>query len=218
MKLHIASLTILCLALAAVPASAQTLYDNGPINGTTDAWDIVNGYIVSDTFNLSSAATVNGFSVGVWNEGTDPMTSLQWSLTSGENGGTVYGSGVAQTGGGSGGTLASQFLSNNQFGYDIDKITVSGLNVNFGSGTYWLNLQNAQSKLDDYFFWDENSGKGCGGSGCPSQASENAVGTIPSESFTIYGSGSGATPEPSSFFLLASGVLGVAGMLRRRLF
>jgi hypothetical protein len=126
MKLLIASLAILCLALAAVPTSAQTLYDNGPINGTVDAWDIVEGYIVSDAFDLSSGKTVNGFSVGVWNEGTDPMTSLQWSLTSGENGGTVYGSGIAQTGGGSGGTLVSQFVSTNQFGYDIDKITVAG--------------------------------------------------------------------------------------------
>jgi PEP-CTERM motif len=89
--------------------------------------------------------------------------------------------------------------------------------VNFGSGTYWLNLQNAQSKLDDYFFWDENSGKGCGGSGCPSSASENAVGTIPSESFTIYGGG-GTTPEPSSVMLFGSGILGLAGVLRRRLF
>jgi hypothetical protein len=32
--MRIASLTILCLALAAVSASAQVLYDNGPINGT----------------------------------------------------------------------------------------------------------------------------------------------------------------------------------------
>ena len=36
---------ILCLALAAVPASAQDLYDNGPINGTIDAWTINFGYL-----------------------------------------------------------------------------------------------------------------------------------------------------------------------------
>ncbi len=50
MKLHIASLIILCLALAAVPAWAQNnwSYDNGPINGTTDAWTINFGYVVSD--------------------------------------------------------------------------------------------------------------------------------------------------------------------------
>ena len=47
--MRIASLTILCLALAAIPAWADT-YDNGPINGTTDAWTINFGYIVSDTY------------------------------------------------------------------------------------------------------------------------------------------------------------------------
>lgn len=215
-------LTILCLSLAAVPCGAQNWsYDNGPINGSVDAWDIVESYIVSDTFPVLSGQTVNGFSVGVWNEGSDPMTSLDWSLTSGENGGTILGAGTATSGGGAGGILMSQYVSTNQYGYDIDKITVTGLNVNFASaGTYWLNLQNAQSKLDDYFFWDENSGKGCGGNGCPSSASESAVGTIPSESFTISGGGgtSGSTPEPSSFLLLGSGILGLAGVLRRKLF
>lgn len=48
MKLRVASLTVLCLLLAAVPASAQyNIYDNVPINGTTDARTINSGYIVS---------------------------------------------------------------------------------------------------------------------------------------------------------------------------
>lgn len=67
MKTHIASLTILCLALAAVPVWAQqTLYDNGPLNGATDAWAINFGYVVSDTFTVSSNASMTGFSFGVW--------------------------------------------------------------------------------------------------------------------------------------------------------
>jgi hypothetical protein len=55
------------------------------------------------------------------------------------------------------------------------------------------------------------------------------VGTIPSESFTVLGSeGStttststtttGTVPEPSSIMLFGSGILGLVGMLRRRLF
>jgi hypothetical protein len=209
---------VLCLALAAAPASAQVLYDNGPINGNAALWSIAFGYVVSDTLDLSANQTVTGFAIGIWNEDYDTMTSLQWSLTSAENSGTVYGSGTAQSSGGAGGTLVSQFLSENQYGYEIDRITVTGLNVNFASGgTYWLNLQNAQGKNGDYFFWDENSGKGCGGNGCPSQASENTLGTIPSESFTITGSGSGTTPEPGGFILLGSGMLGLAGVLRRKL-
>jgi hypothetical protein len=85
------------------------------------------------------------------------------------------------------------------------------------AGTYWLNLQNATlSTGDDPIYWDENSG--------PSSASQNSVGTIPSESFTLLSGGSGttsatgSTPEPSSIILFGSGVLGLASVLRRKLF
>jgi hypothetical protein len=54
------------------------------------------------------------------------------------------------------------------------------------------------------------------------------VGTIPSESFTVLGyentttststTTTGTTPEPSSIMLFGSGILGLAGMLRRKLF
>jgi hypothetical protein len=71
----------------------------------------------------------------------------------------------------------------------------------------------------DPIYWDENSG--------PSSASENEVGTIPSESFTLLGSSSTGTttttgtdsvPELGSIVLFASGVLSVAGALRRKQF
>ena len=40
---------------------------------------------------------------------------------------------------------------------------------------------------------------------------------LPSEAFTITG-GTGTTPEPSSIMLFGSGILGLAGVLRRKLF
>jgi PEP-CTERM motif len=82
--------------------------------------------------------------------------------------------------------------------------------VNLAAGTYWLNMDNAVIN-DDPAYWDENSG--------PAQASENSVGTIPSEAFTIFGSsnGSSTVPEPASILLFGSGMLGLAGVLRRRL-
>jgi hypothetical protein len=215
MKLLIAPLMILCLLLA-VPASAQVLYDNGPINGTVDGWTINFGYTVSDTFAIAGNSTATGMAFGVWEFPGDVMTSVQWSITSGENSGTVFGSGTAI-----GSNLTDKFISTNQFGYNIDSITVSGLNVGLTGGTYWLNLQNAVNSSGDPVFWDENSGQGCGGDngnggGCPSLASENTIGTIPSEDFTING-GTGSTPEPSSFMLFASGAIGLLGILRRRL-
>src|SRR5271166_589236 len=183
--MRIASLTILCLALAAVPAFAD--YSNGAINGTTDAWTINFGYIVSDTFTTgANDVGVSGFMFGTWEFPGDVLSSVDWSITTGENGGNVLGSGTA-----SGKNVTDQFISTNQYGYDIDKITVSGLNVfQSGAGPYWLNLQNAAVPSGDPVYWDENSGVGCGGvngtgQGCPNSASESAVGTIPSEAFTI---------------------------------
>jgi len=217
MKMRIAWLAILCLTLAATPALAQIWgYDNGPINGNTDAWTINFGYIVSDTFTAGGSVDnynyVAGFSFGVWEYPGDKALAVGWSITSGENSGTVYGSGQAN--------VSDQFLSTNSYGYDIDLLTVTGLNVAVTQGTtYWLNLQNAVTSFGDPLFWDENSGVGCKGSGCPSMASESSVGTIPGEAFTISGAclGFNCTPEPSSIMLFGSGILGVAGVLRRKL-
>jgi len=226
LKLRIASLTILCLALATSPAWAQNWsYDNGPINGTTDAWTINFGYIVSDSY-IAQGSSVTGFSFGTWEFSGDSLSSVDWSITSAENGGTVFGSGTAKKGGGGGGTLVDTFISSNQYGYDIDKITVLGLNVGLNSGTtYWLNLQNAVVPSGNPVFWDENSGIGCTSPGCPSLAQENSVGTIPSEAFTLNGPCTinnnspdcgPPIPEPSSIMLFGSGILGIAGVLRRK--
>jgi hypothetical protein len=218
MKLRIAALTILCLALAAVPIAAQDLYDNGPINGTVDAWTINYGFLLADSFTLLNNSTVGGFNFGAWESPGDRLTSVDWFISSNPDAGTIYGSGTA-----SGSNLTDRFLSVNQYDYDIDNITVTGLNVPLLSGkTYWLNLENAVVPSGNPVYWDENSGIGCGGDdgmggGCPSIASPGGTGTDPSEAFTIDGTGGGTTPEPGSFVLMAFGVMTVAGVLRRRL-
>jgi PEP-CTERM motif len=217
---RISLLTLLCLTLAMLPASAQVLYDDGPINGTTDAWTINFGYITSDSFTLFNNSKVGGFNFGAWELPGDTLTSVDWSITSQPFSGNVFGSGTA-----GGSNLTDQFISTNQYGYDIDKITVTGLNVNLASGsTYWLNLQNAVVPSGDPVYWDENSGIGCTGDngmgeGCPSQAASSCFecDNIPSESFDINGT-SGQTPEPSSIVLFGSGILGLAGILRRKRF
>ena len=95
----------------------------------------------------------------------------------GENDGNPIASGTAST--------STQFISTNFAGYDIDTITASGLNVSLGAGTYWLNLDNAVTSQGNPLYWDENSGVGCQSQGCPSSASESAVGTIASEAFDL---------------------------------
>ena len=70
---------------------AQDIYDNGPINGNTDAWTINFGFVVSDTFNVSNNnTTITGCSFGMWLFSGDTLTSAELSITSGENSGTSY--------------------------------------------------------------------------------------------------------------------------------
>ena len=208
-QIHIASLTllaVLCLPLAALPALADTLYDNGPVNGEVAAWQINGGYVVSDSFYTKQKpdGTVAG-NVALWMLPGDTLTSLDWSMTSQPNGGTVYGSGTA-----SGADLTSTFLFTNQYGYDLRLYEAACKGTHLKEvAIEWFNLQNANSAEGNPVYWDENSG--------PSQAYDSALGTIPSESFTLIGT-SGATPEPSSLLLFGSGVLGIGGLLRKRLF
>ena len=197
-------LTILCLMLAVAPAMADTLYDNGPPNGNTDAWTINFGFSVTDSFTCSqSSCSVEGFSIVTWNFSGDNLSNLEMKL-----GSTVFGSQFTDR------VLSpsgSQDLGPNQYGFELWRYDFSFPNVDVPNGTSWLTLQNAVVNTGDPIYWDENSG--------PSSAFESAAGSIPSEAFTITGTatGTGTTPEPSSIMLFGSGILGLAGVLRRKL-
>lgn len=197
-----------CLLLATVSAFAQNdLYDNGPTDGQDLAWTINFGSAVSDSFTLSSNSTVNGLSFAAWMFPGDEMTSVEVAITSSEFGGTTY---TDQTV-----NLTATHCAENHIGFNVcDETGSFGTGVSLSAGNYWLTLDNGCCSLGDPFYWDQNSG--------PSQASENSLGTIPSESFTLLGSSgsssssTGSTPEPGSLMLFGSAVLGVAGVLRKQ--
>lgn len=176
------------------------LYSDGGASAWVNAWTINNGYVVSDTFGVAtSGTTVTGFCFFAWvNPVTDVPNTVDWSITSAENGGTYYGDGTAPL------TCAlyctsGQIMKPPQFPppanrkcglglADVYACTALNLNVPLGFvGTFWFNLQNATTTPGGgYVFWDQNFAIGCSGSQCPSSASENQVGIIQPESFILY--------------------------------
>jgi hypothetical protein len=167
--------------LIVVTASGQ-VYENGPVNGTVNAWAISHGFVVANSFTPADAHTITGFEFYVWAFADAIPLTVDWAILSSKSGLPVAnGRGTAQ--------LADTFLFYGWWGA-VRKEVVSGLNVriNPSNDTYWLVLQNAKTTNMDFpLYWDENGGAGCQSFGCPSKAWDSAAGAIPSESFVVHG-------------------------------
>ena len=215
MKSILASLTLLSLLLKAIPAMAQSVvYENGPINGEGLGWTINFGFLVGDSFTVANpSSTITGISFGAWLIPGDVLTSAEvWINSEPFLDGTTYFDETLSF------TPSNCFINN--YGYNICTETATFNGPTLSQGVYWLTLGNAMVPSGDPVYWDNNGGVGCHSVGCPSLTWYNE-GTIPSEAFTVDGtatSSTGSTPEPGSILLFASGLLGVAGLLRRKLY
>jgi hypothetical protein len=225
LKIRIATLllTILCLALTA--SAGTTFYNDGAIDGND------NGFFISGPNFPNPAGSVQDISNGFVSAASGPANRLEFgewiasgiapSSISYELGTSAFGTDLGS------GTIAqnagnSHFLFANSFGYDIYDVTIPITSATLAAGnTYWVSLSNATDAGNSGTeAWDLPNG----GSGGPATCNFRQSGVndggcgLGGEAFTLTGTTSGPpTPEPSSILLFGSGILGLAGVLRRKL-
>ncbi len=224
MKLRIATLlfTILCLALCA-PAFAGTIFDDGATDGNDNGFFITGplnanflGSVqdISNGFDAAISATPNSLTFGLWIGSGIAPTSVSYEIGTTAFG-TDLGSGTVALNGSN-----SMFLFSNGFGFDVYQVTIPVTSAAMTAGNaYWLSLSNANDASNSGTeAWDIPNGGAGGPAVCNFRQSGTNFGDcgLGGESFTLF-SGNNTTPEPGSIMLFGSGILGLAGVLRRKI-
>ncbi len=230
MQLRIARLsllTILCFALTVSAFAGSTIFSEGPIDGfdnglfiTGPLYQNIAGSFqdISNGFVAVNSATPTTLEYGLWLGLGDLPTTISYEI-----GTTAFGT---QLGSGTVALSSSNYVAGPGSTWDVT-IPVTSLAMTAGH-RYWISLSNANDSGDSgTSAWDVPNG-GLGGSaicdfrdnGGPVVGSAKGNCGVGGESFTLSGSADNSpqpTPEPSSFMLVGSGILGIAGVLRRKL-
>jgi uncharacterized repeat protein (TIGR03803 family) len=149
----------------------DVIYDNGPINGTTDAWTINFGFAVTNTFAVpASGGQLTGMTFGAWVFPGDLVQSVEVFIGTSQFDHSLSDQVI---------NLTQSNCVGNQYGFNVCTEAGNFATVNLAGGTYWVTLVNATVNNGDPVYWDENSGS--------SLAVENSIGTIPSEAFAMLG-------------------------------
>lgn len=168
--------------------SFATSYDNFTLGAATN---ITSVSWIGSFFN-GSPGTITGFTLDFWsNAGGAPGTMLYTETVSGNAGQT--------------------FLQNDNVGDPTYSYSLSAAFSAAAGTTYWLSIV-PNMAFPPQWGWET----GTGGDGRAYQCFFGNCGPIPSDlAFALYGPST--VPEPGSLILLGTGLLGLAGSMRRKL-
>lgn len=208
------------VALAVLPswASAQVVYDNG-VPDNSDGLPVTALAYFADDFTLGTSATLNSFTwyaLDLRQDGAATRTaSFSWWILSDAGGrpGAVVASGDAV---GVTGDKTSYYCCGSQFVYTDYVYTANIGSVPLGSGAYWLSIGNFADDQRYGAYWATSTQTG-GNSYYSTDfgATYNRY-LYPKDLAFSLSADVVSTPEPASVALLATGLVGVVAIRRRK--